>query len=429
MEPRAAYVLALLLLGGVLSGCLSEEGTPGATLAAQQGPRARPTVVALIDSGITPYHEAFRAKAGGIRVDDYRDLVPGAELTSPSRDGAYEAGKLYAFAGTRVLAIGLKNTSGALPVMDETDHGTGTASMVAREDPNALIVMVQAESDGCPSPPQDCPLFPPLAEGMEWAARQPWIDIISVSMGPPGNAPTKAAGTEGLRFLAASKLAHDQGKLVVAAAGNQPIPSLGQYFAGPPWIIAVGGFLPNSRGETVVSSKGVDVVANSTDIVATASTENETHTNGGTSFAAPIVAGTLSRALYELRAELQHHEGIMADGALAIGVDASGAPVRLTSKDLWDALNATASYVAPTDWDPTKASANGTRGLLDQSIPILAPPLQMGWGYVHGGLAPDLVEWALAPDHKLPESKVTAAQFQAQRQAAREEYWRNLSGP
>jgi subtilisin family serine protease len=423
MASRGMHTLSLLLAGLLLAGC----STPIDPNGSQGGPKsagvARPSVVAVIDSGISPFHEAFRATPGGVRVDDYLDVAPGVALFNASSKLSYEPGKLYAFSGTRVFAISLANTSEGPPIMDEADHGTGTASLVAREDPNALIVMVQIHGDGCPSPPDNCPIYPPLAEALEWVAQQPWIDIVSMSLAPLANTPSSASHPEVARFLAASQLAHRNGKIVIAASGNQAFPPAMQHYGGPPWVINVGGFIPQARGESAVSAKGVDVVANYTEVVAKAATRNETRADAGTSFAAPIVAGVLARALYEVRSSLHHRQGIMDDHALAVKDESSGAPLRLTSKDFWDALNATAVEFAPTDWDSGQVISNGTSWIVDPNLPIIVPAAQMGWGYVHGGLAPAITEWVLSPDHKLPDSKSMTAQVQAQRQAAREAYW------
>lgn len=43
-------------------------------------------------------------------------------------------------------------------------------------------------------------------------------------------------------YIAASRLAADSGKILIAGAGNTVTPPLNSYFAGPPWVIAVGGF-------------------------------------------------------------------------------------------------------------------------------------------------------------------------------------------
>lgn len=61
--------------------------------------------------------------------------------------------------------------------------------------------------------------------------------------------------------------------------------------------------------------------------------------------------------------------------------------------------------------------------LLTQSTPVLAPAVQMGWGYVHGGLADEIARRVLEGDYVIPPEKALTAQWQAQWQALREEYW------
>jgi len=53
---------------------------------------------------------------------------------------------------------------------------------------------------------------------------------------------------------------------------------------------------------------------------------------------------------------------------------------------------------------------------------VLAQP-QMGWGYVDGGLAPEVARRVLENDLAPPAEKAQAMLFQAQWQKAREEYW------
>src|SRR5690348_6512454 len=84
---EGSLFLVLLLVAGLLAGCAQIKPSATMDLQAASASRVRPTVVALIDTGINPYHDLFRASSGGTRVDDYLDLAKGAELVHFSDSG------------------------------------------------------------------------------------------------------------------------------------------------------------------------------------------------------------------------------------------------------------------------------------------------------------------------------------------------------
>src|ERR1051325_351263 len=199
MRGTAGLILAFIVLSG-LAGCLQR---PDAT-AGQSVPDGvalpRPTVVALLDSGINPYHEAFRAS--GVGAPLLENLGISATRVNLSMMGSWQdrsaaddefwqsvqSGELYAFSGTRVLAVTMGNGTQYGRILDNAAHGTQVAGVLAREDPNAIIVMVQVDGGFCPLSGQPgCIDDASIARGMQWAASQPWIDVISVSIGLPGN--------------------------------------------------------------------------------------------------------------------------------------------------------------------------------------------------------------------------------------------------
>jgi hypothetical protein len=319
------------------------------------------------------------------------------------------------------MAVSLAHDGGE-PILDTRNHGARTTYLAAREDPKAIIVLVQIDASICDAaaPTEDCPLFPALAAGLQWVAEQPWIDVVSLSLGVPANVPSTAAtAPEASAYIEALQMLQARGKLVVAAAGNYPTPPFATHYAGLPSVIAAGGFEPAQGGESAEASRAVDVVANFTDYTATPGDTAEFSWGSGTSFSAPIVAGTLSRALYEVRASMGHADGITPEGALAVQRDRV-----VTSKEIRDALNTTAVRFDATLWDPTAPASNDTLvNLLTQSTPVLLPAGQMGWGYVHGGMAEEIARRVLEGDFSIPAEKATTAQFQAQWQGLREAYW------
>lgn len=327
---------------------------PATGIVAACAPPARVTV-AVIDSGINPYHADF---AGFARAPDgatplllslrapFADAVKADEATWKS----VEVGKLYTIPGTRIAGaitmgdLGTSLAPSASLILDDVGHGTGTASAVVRNSPHADIVMVQVGAGS-------------LAKGIQWAAEQEWIDIISISWGTIANAPVGGGDVAD-----AARFAADAGKLVLVAAGNEPtLAPVG--YSGPTWVISVGGSSPDGKGETWTASKGVDVVSDFSPVLARHDSDEATDEMYGTSFATPSVAGALAEAWW-----------IARDAAL----DTDAQKLRA-------AMNAVALYFAPTDYKPST-----------QELPVLAPCAQQGWGYVDGTLAMEIALVATA---------------------------------
>ena len=415
-STRVTPALLLALVG--LAGCI-DEGHPGsveASVAANDRPGG--PVIALIDTGINPYHEAFRAAPGkGVEAHAAgwgAEVVPlAAEGDLPDRLeadkavwDALEPGKLYAFAGTRVLGISLSRSTDDAYLYDAVGHGTETMSVAAREAPEAVLVMIQVDVRWCPS---RCLAPLPLAPALEWVAAQPWIDVVSISVAYPGNVPQpSAANPDAQPALAASRKVADSGKMIIAAAGNHVVPSLQMYVEGPPWIVAVGGAQAKPHGEATFASRGVDVVANYSEWTAHPRSIDGMWWSFGTSYAAPGVAAVMAQAL-----QMARDQG---------GVD-SVPPALLRA-----ALNATGAHFAATAWNPTSQPTNQTTAnLASTHLPVVFAPAQMGWGYVDGGMAREIARRVLEQDFSMPPEKAQTAAYMAQWQSLREEYWRNAA--
>lgn len=442
--------IAWAFVAAVLAGCL--EGTGGETRSPASFASAnyeRPVFVGMVDSEINPYRAEFVATHPSLDAAHWVEGLTGPDGGAPqvvklSNAGTLEArreadrdfwvglqvNRLYAFEGTRVMAVSVQEPGSAAILARRGDgHGTPTASLLARSAPDALIVMVVHDGAFCFQDARtDCYIDPSTSRAMAWLASAPEVDLASVSFGLSANEPQSTTlAPEADDYFSASRAFAGRGAIVVNAAGNYVSPILASYFAGPPWVIAVGGFEPGPRGESAFASKLPDVVANFTEQIAIASSLNETAWSSGTSFGTPIVAGTLARALAEVRRELGHEGGITPDGALAVGRTRDGRAVRVTSETLRDALNASATFVAPTQWDPANASAPFDPLLFwtRTSVPVVAPPVQMGWGYVHAGLASEIARRVLEGDTGVPPEKAVAAEWMGSVQAAREAYWAN----
>lgn len=430
---RLTWVILLLV---ALAGCTGDVLDPVAS-APSAIPAQRPTVVALIDSGINPYHAAFQSD--GLLAPDASRLAVDATPVALTTEGTYEerrqqdrafwtsaeAGQLYAFQGTRVLAISMREDAPVKLHDEEFQHGTGTASMVAREDPNAILVIIQVSGSYCALEGRtDCFSAPETARAMQWAADQPWIDIISVSLAAAANPPAlERAYPEQEAFFEAARLAHARGKLVLNCAGNSGTPTLGYSRTGPPWVITVGGVEAAPRGDSVDSSKLMDVAANYTEWVADSTSIDGMVWTEGTSFSTPIVAGVLSRALQEIRAQLGDVDFDGHADPLASGTLPDGRRLDVASKDLRDALNASAVLFGPTQWNPTQPPSNQSGPRLLNNLPVLAPGPQMGWGYVDGSVAAKMTQWVLSPERVMPSDKAAVALYQNEWQRTREAYW------
>lgn len=417
--------LAALLFAVILAGCASSpQSRPPENGSAPS--RDAQVFVALVDTGINPWHEAFRSGLEDSPVLPVPYTTAGEafkaklELEGPAAWREFSRGQLVWFEGTRVLAVSQLTPAppGAEPILllfppdshpiyDDADHGTAVASVLASTSPHAWIVMVETNA--------------PSLDGYLWANQQVWIDIISTSRGAVGHTPANTTDSDPDAYAAASRAAVESGKIFVAAGGNQPDPNFYGSESGPPWVISVGGADGDNRGVTVETSRPTDVVTNYTaQGVARNSSNTETYTAVGTSMGAPLVAGVLAEALYQLRSQSGHAGGIVDDALVRTS------ELMLTNADLRDALNRTAAYWDPAEFAPgdvpldNPLQVSPTMPALPAAGPV-GPWVQMGWGFVDGSTVDDIVAalTGAAPPQKPPE----AVEYMAHVQAAREAYW------
>ena len=434
MRNRVLFILtalAVLFLQGCVAGPMKAH-----PLAVDPGPGpTRAPVVAMIDSGINPYHVSLAAQGR----EPWRAILDAnTTVIQLSNSGSYEdriaqdanvwaamkSGELYAFSGTRTASMSFLHDS-ARRVLDPVGHGSEMSSILAREVPNATILMLQVDGTSCHDDQTGkCVIDRSLPDAMSWAAKQPWIDVITVSIALPANVPTPLAATpEGQAYVAASRLAAANGKLVVSASGNYVAPPATNFFAGPPWIIAVGGAEGSQNGSSPSAGQIVDVVANFTDRTARPGTINETFYSSGTSIATPLVAGNLARTIEILR---EHLGGVPVDTRLGLAIGSiNGQRVLIDAKQVRDAMNETARVWGAADWNPVSPpSDDPVRNLLVQTVPVVSP-WQVGWGYVDGSLPAAASQFILDHRSEIPPGKSEAASNQQRMQEAREMFWRN----
>jgi hypothetical protein len=295
-------------------------------------------VIAVVDTGINLYHDFFRAS----RLTDHpsrwlpgfpdsarsmrMSLIESNQAKALARDAArwdevqrstYDPKTdryreyLYTFPGTRVvggISFGEYSEPGAppadpRPIHDDHGHGTHSAGLAAganlpAPDGNVLVVAVEVGQGS-------------FEDGIRWAARQPWIDAISVSLGTRANAPLTLSPT-GDRTGAewATLEAHTSGKPVFLASGNgisnagvapDRCTTYSSEYTGPAWVTRIGAAEPDSENPTWWHCVPVDAIAR-TDVPSPSSDDlHKSSIAGGTSAATPNAAGTFAHLLLAAR--------------------------------------------------------------------------------------------------------------------------------
>ncbi len=339
-------------------------------------PAREHVVIALVDTGINPYHVAFRRPEYAVHPSEYVSGYPtdapalglsfgdGYATNRASDDGPVwskvERGKLYWIPGTNVIgAMSVAEHSGGQPsgvtprpIIDDDSHGTGTASVAAGaafapstqlpygSNPEALVVILEGLGEAA----------------VEWAASQPWIDFISGSYGDslarPCNddVPNAVCGSREYRHTGPFVLR--DGRTALFSAGNGASRTGLAYdrysslrpTSGPSWVITVGAVSPRNGQDYGWHSVPADVSSYGNHWPAAgAFTTNGEMVFSGTSNATPVTAGVFSKALLEARRALKDRgEGIHvlrdgtrvpAQGRRGPGMLADGVLTRLELQD------------------------------------------------------------------------------------------------
>lgn len=434
-------IAGLLLLTAGLTGCLDvgEESTEEASQpvgAASASEGTPPTVVAVPDTGVNPYHEVFQGGPTFADVPGFPDEARALELTRDA--GSYEdsfaadeeawntleEGELVWFPGTRLAAIsfgaevnGSFPEAGPLgddvedppaPILDVDGHGTLTSHAALAGSPNSVVLQIQVPDD------ED------LAPAMRWIAEQGWIDLVSVSWGTWSF--EYVQGEARMDLPDAYREAYDAGKLIFNGAGNEPVPHALNEHPGPPFVVAVGGSEEDTKGETEIAAKLPDVVAPFTQERAEAGTLDGYTTASGTSLSTPLAVGSVAEALWLARdasdAEIPRDDPALAR-AEAGGAFADG---ELTTEELWHAMNASAVQWSATDWEPEPGVSGVGYGL-----PVAHPAVQMGWGQVTPDVSAPMADLLLGDGEPTAKAPGTADIMAASDDAARA-FWASPAG-
>lgn len=389
--------------------------------------RAAPfTVVAVVDSGIDPYHLDFRNPGLTSHPSTYIEGFPkGAKALDLSLDAkTYSAAtkadadawskiknnELYWIPGTNIVgAIGPFDQGDLFgfdtdlpdpaPFLDTIGHGTAVASRVGGsihgpDTDKTLIVVVKGFEDG-----------------VAWAASQPWIDVISASWWSV-QPDDYAAGAE------ATKQAVANGKTVCFASGNFSHPQLYTGTQGPSWTINVGAASEKTRGEHYYTDYPNDVLGLSGGSAAQFRSFDGEAPFFGTSASAPNVCGLIAKTLSEVRAHLDDGTQGARPRSIASGARGSGylKDGVLTRAELEDAVQATARPAEASGMDPDDPYAL-------PASPV-APFARGGYGIVDSKSTADALEVIFGtkprPDRTLED------QWIALTDAARDAIWGNL---
>lgn len=322
-----------LALSGLLAALVPAVASQAATAAVKDDV----TVIAVIDSGFSPYHQDFLQSVGN---KDIRSLP----LTKAPDTWLPGFPKKSSFASYSPLRLGLNDTAGtsmaSLHSADAAEwktvrqskptavdyrwipgtkvigaltfgtgdvygtggaeHGMGTSSVavgnVHGACPSCLLVFIQY-SDAASA-----------EAALTWVHNQPWIDAVSNSYGFSSASPVRDRVYNGTDVVT-ERRASLRGQTTFFSAGNglenaftAPNTTLRSSQEGPDWVVTVGATDPNGKDYTG-TGKPADVAGIGVDYPSAygSTTVSNGQTFSGTSNATPQVAGTYGQALFDLR--------------------------------------------------------------------------------------------------------------------------------
>lgn len=349
---RVALLLTGLLVVMVLAGCIVPGGDAPST---EPGELVHPprdvTVVAVVDSGINPYHWDFLAAhmpqhqnddpSDNIPLDqdpaDWLQGHPGPDafesytrldltLTPDDPDAvpddlyeedASEWEKVQSSSGDNVnmhwipdtKVVGFVNFGGG-DAYASSSHGTGVASVSVGNlygtCPECLFVMVSGPSE----------------QANEWVLQQDWIDVHTNSWGLSLVMRDRLYAGSDTELQSQSS---ERGQAVFFSAGNGqantftvPNPTLWSSQEGPDWIYTVGAIDPDEHRSYAGHGKPADVSSIGLNYPSMGGGSVTAEGSfGGTSNATPTTAGIYARALWLLRQDMAA-EREQAEGTLAV---------------------------------------------------------------------------------------------------------------
>lgn len=394
----------------VLVVLIATQGQASGTSPTSGAVAAQPhVVIAVIEDAVNVYHKDFAAPGTQSPVSRIRNYPTNSKplrlhLDAPDFPTARHAddavwasvkpSQLYYIPGTRLsgliyLPSPLDRATKQVavqypppvdpprPIIDGyTWHGTSVASIAAGTKygacPNCDIVIVAAENE---------------EDGLAWAAKQSWIDVINNSWGGPLGIPTRATAGHPERAIPTTaspggRAAAASGKAVVFASGNG-ITGLGATtrgtqhsltwnnpYTGPPWVLTVGASKASTGQPTDWHNIPVDVIAQGEQRPAadSSSLTGET-TFTGTSASAPIVSGILAESLFQARvAAHDTHSGAIKGKLLRLSSQTIGTHENSrTYTDLFAAARAVAAW---RTFDPASVATDPYQLFVTPTTPL-----------------------------------------------------------
>ena len=363
-------VLVSLSLAGCVADPAGEEVAAASTPADEiAGAHA---VLAVIDTGINPYHVVFRDDSALAQVHPSRYLpgfpadTPALNLTFNASDyleavaadcavwNSVQSDTLYWIPGTRIVGAitsAVKPNSAAscaeddLPdmILDQGSHGTMTASRAAGNGtsacPDCRIVAVQGFS----------------SDNVVWAAKQAYIDVQTNSWGslPPISDANEGADRANLATAVATGMPifFSGGNGIGGFFGGVGHPEYPDPMAGAAGLIMVGGH--DAGRYTPWTATMPHVVTDAMWSPAAryhSLDEVGPRVGGGTSGAAPFAAGTLARLLLDARS-------LIGDTTVGVGEGGALATVAASSNGSADAT------LAGPAWEDGVLSAEELRAI------------------------------------------------------------------
>jgi hypothetical protein len=426
-------------------GAAAAASAPGLSSSSEDGttePAADSrVVVAVIDTGINPYHDFFQVDDSSVTPDVLAEFGIGADqVITLTRTGDpvadYEADKTrvwdtiqpgtpYWFTGTNIIATTFDDFSPRaagpldpvlgtpapkrpiLPDSPRDTHGVGVTASVLGANPEAVIAFVEDIND----------------DSETFAFTHPAVDLVTTSYGPIGSPPL------GFHLTNSFKGVVELGKIHTGAADNTPALSPFDSTSGPWWSVGIAGFQEGStEGRQLLSGNVVDFVADFTQTLPYCDLcqSGGKRSVSGTSFATPTSAGVISKVLLEARRAAGHVGGIVTEGVEQPQMVAGDTP--LTNWQVRRVMEEAAYTPQATEFKPGGGS---TFDLTSAPVIDAAAWAQTGWG----ALTPDpdhgVVEQALAHlgigGEPTRTKDAETCDFNTAQFEARKAYWDNLS--
>ena len=196
-------------------------------------------------------------------------------------------------------------------------HGAKVSSVSAGNVhgtcPECLVVLVTYDSSSTDS----------YERASDWAMRQPWIDVVTNSYGYSTVLLEKVYTGSSLDV---SRTAVERGQQVFYSAGNGQANAFtapqSTYYSSQKsadWVVTVGAVHPDGQA-FMGAGKNVDIASVGISYPSMAGdTTSSTGTFSGTSNATPVSAGTFARALWAARRTLDGPSRTQQDGVIAVG--------------------------------------------------------------------------------------------------------------